>query len=147
MSVQREISRIPVGMRPGLRQLNEASLRVCMSEAVPEHMRAKVREITNVFVEPTARKQRLATALLNCVCQEADANGMTLVLTARPSNDEGPNEETLLAWYEKFGFTKIQDTPHGWFMARQVHEKPLIVSVADAVRESIRDAMSAQEAH
>lgn len=140
---RREISNIPVGMRPGIRQLNEATLKVCMSDAVPEHMRDRVREITNVHCESQARRKRLATALLNCVCQEADANKVTLLLTARPSDDEGPNEETLLAWYEKFGFTKLQDTPNGWFMARQVHEKPRIVSVRDAVRE----AMSAQEAH
>jgi hypothetical protein len=47
----------------------------------------------------------------------------------------------LVAWYEKFGFKKLQDTPTGTFMARQVHEKPRIkpVSASQASRRRCTD--------
>lgn len=127
---------IPLGMRPGRRELNEASLLVSMCDAVPSHMREKTREITQVHCALPARRQRLATMLLNFTCQEADANGITLLLTARPCDDEGPPQEVLVRWYSKFGFRALQDSPLGLLMARQVLPRaaPLrIVSVADAV--------------
>lgn len=135
----REINRIPLGMRPGRRELNEASLVVSLCEAVPAHMREKTREITCAFVEPAARRTRLATALLNFICQEADANGITLLLTAQPCDDQGPPEDVLVRWYGKFGFTPLQDTPVGLMMARAVHAKPKlqIVNVGVAVRQAL----------
>jgi GNAT superfamily N-acetyltransferase len=143
----RAIKNIPVGMRPGVRQLNDASLKVSVPEAVPEHMRPHMREITHVYVDPASRRQHLATALLNFVCQEADANGMTLLLTAQPEEADGPSVDQLMDWYKKFGFQCLQETPAGWLMARRVHEKPRLISVAQAVRDSVRDALSPQEAN
>lgn len=125
---------IPVGMRPGRRELNEASLSVCMSEAVPEGMRPHVRELLNIHVEPEARNKKLATMLLNLVCQEADANGITLLLTARPMDDQGPDEEHLIAWYAKFGFQGLQDTPNGLMLARQVSAPHRVVSEISRAR-------------
>jgi GNAT superfamily N-acetyltransferase len=144
MSAQqsREIKRIPVGMRPGVRQLNDASLRVSVPDAVPEHMRSNLREITHLYVDPASRRQHLATALLNFVCQEADANCITLLLTARSDEENGLTDEQLIDWYKKFGFQKLQEDADGWVMARRVREKLRIVSVAQAVRE----AMEPQEA-
>jgi ribosomal protein S18 acetylase RimI-like enzyme len=144
MSAQqsREIKRIPVGMRPGVRQLNDASLRVSVPDAVPEHMRSHLREITHLYVDPASRRQHLATALLNFVCQEADANRITLLLTARSDEEGGLTDEQLIEWYKKFGFQKLQEDADGWVMARRVREKLRIVSVAQAVRE----AMEPQEA-
>jgi hypothetical protein len=89
----------------------------------------------------------MATALMNFVCQEADANKITLVLTAQRVEDAGgasvsgadpaaPNTAQLISWYEKFGFQKLQDTPSGTFMARQVHEKPRIKPVTLAVAKA-----------
>lgn len=139
----REIKNIPVGMRPGVRQLNDASLKVSVPTAVPEHMRAHMREITHVYVDPASRRKHLATALLNLVCQEADANKITLLLTAQPEEADGPTADQLIDWYKCFGFQKLQDTPNGWLLARRVHEKPRLVSVAQAVRE----ALAPQEVH
>jgi N-acetylglutamate synthase-like GNAT family acetyltransferase len=143
----RTITKIPVGMRPGVRQLNDASLKVSVPDAVPESMRSHMREITNVYVDPASRRKHLATALLNLVCQEADANKITLLLTAHPEESDGPTEEQLIDWYKCFGFQKLQHTDNGWLMARRVYEKPRLVSVTQAVREAVREALAPQEVH
>jgi len=136
-------------MRPGRREFKAASLTVAIPAALPEHMRASTREITHVFCEPESRRQHLATALMNFVCQEADACHMTLVLTAHEydepamHDDEStaivpsPDEEQLVAWYEKFGFKKLQDTEKGAFMARQVLERPRIKPIALAINRAL----------
>jgi GNAT superfamily N-acetyltransferase len=124
-------------MRAGVREFRDASLTVSVSQTIPEHMRERTREISHVFVKAASRRQHLATALLNFVCQEADANRITLILTAREYDEGGPDEAALVAWYEKFGFKKLQDTPTGTFMARQVHEKPRIKPVRLAVSKAL----------
>lgn len=136
------LGRIPVGMRPGAREFRDASLTISVSQAVPEHMRDRVREVSHLFVKPASRRQRLATALMNFVCQEADANKMTLVLTVCPYHEDGVaeqgmNDAELATWYERFGFQKVQDTPLGQFMARQVREKPRITPIAAAVSRAL----------
>jgi GNAT superfamily N-acetyltransferase len=115
-------ARIPLGMRPGRRELGPASLEVALSAAVPIHMREGTREIAKLIVPVTHRRKHLATALMNLVCQEADANGKTLLLIAEPFGEDGPNSDELVAWYEKFGFRALQDVPSGTFMARRVHQ-------------------------
>lgn len=113
-------TRIPVGMRPGQRQLASATLTVSLSEAVPTHMRARTREVSHVFVPTSDRRQHLATALVNLVCQEADANGITLLLTAQPYDTGGPGALELQNWYALFGFRPLQESDAGTIMARQV---------------------------
>jgi ribosomal protein S18 acetylase RimI-like enzyme len=100
-------------------------------------MRSHLREITHLYVDPASRRQHLATALLNFVCQEADANRITLLLTARSDEEGGLTDEQLIEWYKKFGFQKLQEDGSGWVMARRVREKPRLVSVEQAVRESM----------
>lgn len=124
---------IPKGMRPGRRELASASLVVGISTAVPEVMRAGTREISHVFVPPEDRGKRLATALMNFICQEADANRITLLLTVRPYDEggtESPTEEQLIAWYAKFGFVELQDSPQGMLMARRVHVPANVIPLA-----------------
>lgn len=119
-SVQHQDARIPLGMRPGRRELGPASLEVVLSQAVPLHMRQGTREIAKLMVPVTHRRKHLATALMNLICQEADANGKTLLLIAQPEGEDGPDEAQLVAWYEKFGFQTLQEVPTGTFMARKV---------------------------
>lgn len=119
---------IPKGMRPGRRELNEASLIISFSDAVPAGMREQIREVTSLHVPLEQRRKKLATMLLNLVCQEADANGITLLLTARPMDDQGPDEEKLIEWYAKFGFKGLQDTPNGLMLARQVAAPARVIS-------------------
>lgn len=137
---------IPKGMRPGRRELASASLVVSVSTAVPEHMRAGTREISHVFVPPADRGKRLATALMNFICQEADANRITLLLAVKPYDDGSmesgldlgiatvtapmPTEEQLVAWYAKFGFVELQDSPQGTLMARRVHVAGNVIPLA-----------------
>lgn len=125
-------------MRAGVREFRDASLTVSIPTAIPEHMRERTREVSHVFVKAAARGKRLATALMNFVCQEADANRMTLILTAREYDEGGPAETALVAWYQKFGFiVVVPETPTGTFMARQVHEKPRIKPVTLAVARAL----------
>lgn len=137
--VRESRGQIPMGMRAGERQLKSASLRVSVPDSVPEHMRAAMREISNVFVPAEDRGKRLATALMNFVCQEADANRLTLILTVQPYDEGGPNAEQLKAWYAKFGFIDLQESDAGTIMARKVHvpESANVIPVALAVRRAL----------
>jgi hypothetical protein len=119
-SVTHKHRRIPVGMRPGQRQLASASVLISLTDAVPAAMRAKVREVSHLFVPDADRRKRLATALLNLVCQEADANGITLLLTVNPYDTGGPTAQELRDWYALFGFRELQESPGGKIMARPV---------------------------
>jgi GNAT superfamily N-acetyltransferase len=110
---------IPRGMKPGRRELGVASVMVSISDAVPEHMRARTREVSHLHVPAEYRRKHLATALMNLVCQEADANSITLLLIAQPY-DEGPDEDQLIDWYAKFGFQMLQDSVKGTIMVRKV---------------------------
>lgn len=111
---------IPRGMRPGRRELGVASVLVGLSQAVPPHMRPGTREVSQLLVPVAQRRKHLGTALMNLICQEADANGITLLLIAQPFDVWGPNEAELTAWYARFGFQTLQDSPLGVVMARQV---------------------------
>lgn len=139
-------------MRPGGREFRDASLSVTVPKSVPEHMRPRMREISDVFVAPASRRQKLATILMNFVCQEADANQITLVLTARAYEDcedeplaLGPadiapprmSSAQLIEWYKRFGFQVLQELPEGTFMARQVIERPRIKPIAAAVSRAL----------
>lgn len=139
--MSREIGHIPKGMRVGRRELNTASLKIAEPQsmgALTAEQLAQMREVLEVFVPLVDRNKRLATALLNFVCQEADVNGITLILTARQFGDSlGPDEARLVSWYEKFGFTVLQQVPTGTIMARQVRARPKVPAlsrVATAVK-------------
>ena len=119
-TLERTTAQIPRGMRPGRRELGAASVLVSVSAAVPQHMQPGIREISHLHVLAPARRQHLATALMNLICQEADANAITLLLTVQPFGEGGPTEEELLAWYAKFGFEALQDTLKGPMLARRV---------------------------
>lgn len=112
---------IPQGMRPGRRELWAASVMIGISQAVPQRMQAGTREVSHLHVPFAQRRKHLGTALLNLVCQEADANSITLLLIAQPYDEGGPDESQLLAWYARFGFLELQDTPKGMMMVRKVH--------------------------
>lgn len=111
---------IPIGMRPGRRELGPASVMIGFSAAVPSHMRAATREVSQLLVPAVHRRKHLATALMNLICQEADANRITLLLIVQPFDEDGPDEQALIDWYALFGFTMLQDSPTGQVMVRQV---------------------------
>jgi hypothetical protein len=111
---------IPRGMHPGRRELGPASVMVAISQAVPPHMRPGTREVSQLLVPAQHRRKHLGTALMNLICQEADANSITLLLIAQPFDSGGPTEDELTDWYALFGFKTLQDSPLGMVMARQV---------------------------
>lgn len=125
MQTERTDGSIPQGMRVGERQLNEASLRISLPTCVPPHMQPRMREISELYVPVDARNRKLATALMNFVCQEADANMFVLLLKAWSftKNDEEPlglDDDQLIAWYKRFGFQELIMDPSGaQIMARQ----------------------------
>ena len=85
------------------------------AEGVPEHMQAGMREIIDLMAS-NPRKGH-ATKLMRKICDRADRERITLILTAH-AFQEGMTDEQLEKWYSRFGFTKIQDDPV--IMARQV---------------------------
>mgnify|MGYP001578879612 CR=1 FL=1 len=99
-------------MQTGPRSLGASSLEVRISMALPTRMRARTREITKVHTDPEAQRRGDATRLLEQVCSEADALGITLVLWPKPYGDDiALSQAQLIAWYGKHGFLQIQPEP------------------------------------
>tara|TARA_R110000823_G_C15937072_1_gene500045 strand:- start:2719 stop:3093 length:375 start_codon:yes stop_codon:yes gene_type:complete len=99
-------------MIAGQRTSGPASLKVRVSLALPKHLRDKTREITKVHTPAAEQGNGHATELLQQVCDEADAAGLTLVLWPRPYGDDiALSQAQLQAWYARFGFRVIQPAP------------------------------------
>lgn len=86
-----------------------ATLTVGETDAVPEHMRAAVREVSDVRVEPKYRRQGFGGAIMARACSDADMAGHVLILQPRSIGEM--TDEQLVAWYERFGFVMIQAAP------------------------------------
>ena len=90
-------------MKLGQRRHEGASLELSRSDALPDHLAAIV-EVSNLQTPKLLRRMGLATDLLLQVCDEADAEGVVLMLMV-----EG--EAWLEQFYQKFGFATIQTEP------------------------------------
>lgn len=60
--------------------------------------------LTEVVVHPDDRGKGWGSAVLKLVCEDADREGITLVLSVEPG-PTGLSYEALKAWYERYGFT------------------------------------------
>lgn len=111
-------------MKIGIRHYENASCKVSICTAIPNQLRTKTREITSVDVPENLRKQGMATELLRNICDEADANEITLLLFVKPFGEgEKMTADQLADWYQnKFGFMVIQPKP--MMMARMPHSTP-----------------------
>jgi GNAT superfamily N-acetyltransferase len=100
-------------MPTGERRIGPASLRVRRCTALPEHLRAKTREIVDVETLFAEQGKGYATTLMHKVCREADAAGLVLVLSPQPYGDNiNLSKQQLTEWYERsFGFAIIQHEP------------------------------------
>lgn len=108
-------------MQTGPRELGASTLEVRISMALPKRMRDRTREITRVHTEPDAQRRGDATRLLEQVCSEADALGITLVLWPRPyGEDIALSAGQLREWYARHGFVQIQPAPP--LMARMPYQ-------------------------
>lgn len=101
----------------GERKVGSAVLELVKTNAVPDHLRHSIREITKLSTAETERRKGFATALLNMICYEADKNKILLILTAESTG--AMTNKRLVKFYQSFGFKKIQNGPI--LMARQAH--------------------------
>ena len=91
---------------------------------VPEKMRKDIREVSKVYTKPGFRGMRMASHLLQKVCEEADAKKMILLLIIEPYGDDpGQTKDQLHEWYSTtFDFHPIQQAP--LILARQFNPFP-----------------------
>jgi len=127
--------------------LGPASLRVRQPPSVPAHMRERIREIGNLYVEPGERNKGYATRLLRKVCQKADAANMVLMLFAEPFEDDsgaveltlnGLTTEQLVEFYNRFGFAITQMQPQ-IMMARMPHAEERMARLAPITQAILQE--------
>ena len=101
------------GLMPvGPRAFHSARLTVAIPTAVPERMRAGMREILSLEVPPEDRRQGLATQLMRRTMQEADEAGLVLLIHVKPYDENGiVDVDQLQSFYQRFGFARIQEQP------------------------------------
>jgi GNAT superfamily N-acetyltransferase len=75
-----------------------------------------VLELVRLRTDPEARKQGYATELMKDILNDADVEGVVLILSPKTFGQVGL--EDLAPWYERFGFMTIQKKPLH-LMARQ----------------------------
>lgn len=116
-------------MITGERKVGAASCRVRQTNAVPERMRARVREVTALRTEASEQGKGYATTLMHKVCREADAANMVLILYPLPFGaHQGLGLSYLESWYEaRFGFAIIQHEPV--LMARMPGATPRMLTL------------------
>ena len=118
-------------MKVGPRSHGPASLQVRVSIALPEHLRARTRELVKIHTPAADQGNGHATELLRQVCDEADKAGLTLVLWPRPYGDDIALSASMLRdWYARFGFRQIQPDPV--LMARAPGLYTRLAPVSDA---------------
>lgn len=111
-----------------------ASCRVVQNPELPTEME-RVREVVSVWTDPDHRMQGYATELMKAVCDEADSEGMVLILQPKPF-DANIAKVRLMAFYRRFGFIKTQEKPV--LMARAPTFRPKLTGVVNAVDGMIR---------
>ncbi len=129
----------------GERTLGPASLLLRKCEGLPVHMRARTREITDVWVEDRAQRgSGHGSALLEQVTREADEAGKTLIIIPGAFDDSPMSNEELAQWYvRRFGFQAIQASPV--ILARMPGSTPrMLKPVATAAADAVRAVMEAQ---
>ena len=69
-------------------------------------------DIMSLRTNPHKRRQGHAKTVMAQVLADADAEGVTLLLTARAGRG-GMTQEELEAWYERLGFVTVARDGHG----------------------------------
>lgn len=92
----------------------------------------KMRYISNLFVPSEDRRKGLATRLMKQVIDEYDQEGISLLLN--PDPEEGIDEKSLLRFYSKLGFERIQTDPVVLMVRhpKQNEIKKSVILIADA---------------
>jgi N-acetylglutamate synthase-like GNAT family acetyltransferase len=97
-------------MKTGKRTSGPASCQVRYSALVDASVRGKLREVLSVHCPAESRKHGHAGRLLDSVCAEADASGVSLLVTVEPFDGDA-DVKALGAMYSKRGFRAIQEDP------------------------------------
>lgn len=98
-------------MKLGVRKQGHASLKVNVAKALPQHMRADIRELTQVRTEPEYRGRGEARDLMLAVCLDADVDEKFLLVHVEPADDSPMDKEALANFYVSLGFQPIQSEP------------------------------------
>ena len=77
-----------------------------------------LREITKLWVQPGQRRHGHGTELMRALCEAADDDRTVLLVHAKPYRTK-MDQMDLRAWYERFGFRELPDSPY--IMARPCH--------------------------
>lgn len=120
-------------METGQRRVGPATLRIRQTNALPERMRARTREVVSLEVPAAEQHKGYATTLMHKVCREADAVGIVLVLWPQPFGENISLSRGQLAdWYAReFGFAAIQAEPI--LMARMPGATPRLLRLNPVV--------------
>jgi GNAT superfamily N-acetyltransferase len=109
-----------------------SSAEVIVNPELPESL-SGVLELVRVWTDPKHRKQGYATELMKSIVEDADIESVVLILNPKPFGSNGL--ENLAPWYERFGFTTIQQKPIP-LMARAPQEyKAKMKTISNAVSE------------
>lgn len=88
-------------MKPGTIAIGNASLHIGYSQIIAPNKRGKVRELTDFFVPENMRGQGEGTTLIQAVCDDADNEGLMLLIIA--------DDDRLAAFYSRFDFAPLSD--------------------------------------
>lgn len=120
-------------------RVGAATCRVRQTNALPERMRARTRELCCLEVPAAEQGKGYATTLLHKVCRDADAAGIVLVLWPHPFGDNiAMSRDQLEAWYGRaFGFQRIQHDPV--LMARMPGATPRMLTLNPVVEALVKE--------
>lgn len=69
-------------------------------------------QVVRVWTDTKCRRNGSASALMDEICHDADAESRVLMLNPRPFGSfDKPAVDKLVEWYADFGFTVIQENP------------------------------------
>lgn len=91
------------GVMVGDVELGEASATLSICGLVKPQLRPFLRELSHVYVTPEKRGQGEGTALLEAICEQADQEGLALLIQV--------DDTRLVPWYTRHGFDVLQETP------------------------------------
>lgn len=92
----------------------------------PGHYHPEFHYIARVNVPSGFRRAGVGTALMAEMCRDADAERATMILAPLPypGQTDPMTRETLICWYERFGFVIVDDGPWVGHMVRRCTPNP-----------------------
>jgi hypothetical protein len=120
----------PTQVMNGKYQSGQATCVLQRPASLPVSMRDGIRELTKLHTPIAHRNKGEASQLLREVCEEADRQGIVLMLMPEPFDEPDLGATQLEHWYARFGFMTIQAEPK--LMARMVGATPRLLNPVTA---------------